>query len=180
MTNKPLENLIFLDEAGAHLGMLREYGRAMKGERLIDSCPYPRGSKFSMLSAVSISEVTSALYTKGSVNGEIFLHFIEHYLAPKLKPGHFVILDNVSFHKVAGVQKAVESRGAQLIYLPPYSPDLSPIENMWSKVKNSLRNLGARCEETFKSAIKTAFLTVTSADLKGWYQHCGYKGSIYI
>lgn len=160
--------------------MSRTYGRSQKGERLVYGCPYPRGNKYSIIGAVSISEITAALYTESSVDGEIFLNFIENYLAPKLKTEQLVILDNVSFHKVKGVKEIIESVGAKVIYLPPYSPDLSPIEHMWSKIKAYLRKSAARCHDTFKAAMKTAFTAVQPSDLKGWYSNCGYKGSIFI
>jgi transposase len=138
-------------------------------------CPYFRGSHYSIISAISITEVTAAFYTEGSVNGEIFLHFLENYLAPQLKAEQIIILDNVSFHKVKGVKEMIEGAGAHIIYLPPYSPDLSPIEHMWSKIKSTLRKVAARCEEKFKVAMQTAFLDVQESDLKGWFSNCGYQ-----
>src|SRR5215204_675140 len=173
-----LEQLIFLDEAGAHLAMSRDCGRIIQGKRLVCPNPYFRGSKYSIMSAISIKEITAALYTEGSVNGEIFLHFIENNVAPKLKVGQWLIMDNVSFHKVKGIKEIVENMGAKIFYLPPYSPDLSPIENMWSKIKTDLRRLAARCSESFQAAMQKAFLSVNQSDLEGWYNHCGYKGSI--
>lgn len=178
MTQQPINKLIFLDEAGAHLAMKREYGRTMKGKRLVCSCPYFRGSKYSIISAISIREITAALYMEGSINGEIFLHYIENYLAPQLKSEDCVILDNVSFHKVKGVKELIEAVGARVVYLPPYSPDLSPIEHMWSKIKSYLRKLAARSESTFKNAMQAAFLAVQGSDLKGWYKNCGYADQL--
>jgi transposase len=111
--------------------MTRTYGRIAQNQRLILPCPYARGSKYSIISAISICEVMAALYTNGSVDSQIFLHFLEYSLVPNLKPNQTIILDNVSFHKVKGVKELIESTGARVLYLPPYSPDLSPIENMW-------------------------------------------------
>ena len=162
--------------------MTRTYGRIAQDQRLVLPCPYARGSKYYIISAISISEVMAALYTSGSVDSQIFLHFLEHSLGPNLRSNQTVILDNVSFHKVKGVKELIESTGAQILYLPPYSLDLSPIENMWSKVKSYLRKLAARCDETFKEAIKTAFTAIQEIDLFGWYKNCGYftTGSIKI
>ncbi len=101
---QPIENLIFLDESGANFAMTRTYGRILSSQRLKYPCPYQRGSNHSIISAISIAEVITAMYTSGSVNGEIFLHFLDNYLAPKLNNKNFVILDNVAFHKVAGVK----------------------------------------------------------------------------
>lgn len=178
MSGQRLSQLIFLDESGAHLAMHREYGRIARGKRLVSACPYFRGSKYSIISAIGITEITTAFYTEGSVNGELFLHFLEHYLAAKLKPEHSIIMDNVSFHKVKGVKEIIEATGAKIVYLPPYSPDLSPIEHMWSKIKSTLRKLAARCEATFKSAMQTAFLAVQESDLQGWYKNCGYQDQL--
>ena len=158
--------------------MTRRYGRALSGQRLQYICPYQRGSHHSIISAISISQITAAMYTSGSINGDIFLHFLSNYLAPKLTKQHIVILDNVSFHKVTGVREIITGTGAELLYLPPYSPDLSPIEHMWSKIKAYLRRLNARCTESFKKAIEVAFKAVQPSDLYGWYNNCGYKGSI--
>jgi len=162
--------------------MTRTYGRIAQDQRLILPCPYARGSKYSIISAISSCEVMAALYTSGSVDSQIFLHFLEYSLGPNLKPKQTVILDNVSFHKVKGVKELIESTGAKVLYLPPYSPDLSPIENMWSKIKSYLRKLSARCDKTFKEAIKIAFIAIQKADLFGWYKNCGYPttGSIKI
>ena len=162
--------------------MTRVYGRAPQGQRLVLPCPYARGSKYSIISAISISEVIAALYTSGSVDSNVFLHFLEYSLGPNLKSNQTVILDNVSFHKVKGVKELIKSSGAQILYLPPYSPDLSPIENMWSKIKSYLRKLEARCNETFRKAIKIAFTGIQKTDLLGWYKNCGYlkTGSVKI
>ncbi len=116
--------------------MTRLYGRIEGGGRIVLPRPYLRGRNHSILSAVSRKEIIAALYSEGSTDSELFLHFMEHYLQPKLKAGNQVIMDNIPFHKVKGVKQIIENCGANLVYLPPYSPDLSPIELMWSKVKS--------------------------------------------
>ena len=111
----------------------------------------------------------AATYGQWAANGEIFLLFLEKELCPKLKPHHVVIMDNVKFHQVKGVRELIEATGAKLTYLPPYHPELNPIENMWSKVKNKLRTLSARTPRKFKKAMKIAFESVQPNDLVGWF-----------
>jgi len=122
--------------------------------------------------------VEAALYGEWSTNGEIFLEFVKNQLVPRLGNGKIVIMDNVSFHKIIGVKEAIEATGAQLFFLPPYSPDLSPIENMWSKIKAVLRKFAPRSRLQFKKAIRIAFESVSKKDLVGWFKHCGYNASI--
>lgn len=150
------------------------YGRGYGGERVAEVVPFNRGSSFTMLSAISFTKIEAALYGEWATNGEIFLEFIEKCLCPVLQNRHVVIMDNVAFHKISGVKEAIESTGAKLIYLPPYSPDLNPIELMWSKIKICLRKESARTLSKFASSIKIAFTNISAIDLKNWYGHCGY------
>ena len=150
------------------------YGRAHGGERVVDAVPFNRGNRLTMLSAISFKKVEAALYGEWAADGEIFLNFIMRCLCPVLQKRHFVIMDNVAFHQVCGVKEAIESTGAKLIYLPPYSPDLNPIEQMLGKIKNCLRKESARTLEKFAISIKSAFMSIEPSDLKNWYRHCGY------
>jgi len=170
-----MDDLIFIDESGANLSMCRSYARAIGGERIKYACPYSKGNKHSIIGAVSTSGVEAALYGEWSTDGNIFLNFVKRLLVPRLGRGKIVIMDNVSFHKVVGVKEAIEGAGAMLIYLPPYSPDLSPIENMWSKVKSLLRKFSPRTRSQFKRAIRIAFESVSKKDLVSWFKHCGYN-----
>lgn len=154
--------------------MTPRYGRAIGGARAITYAPYQRGNHMAILSAISLNGIEAALYGEWSVNGDIFNTFIEHSLCPNLKPGNVVVMDNVSFHKSDKVIELVEKCGAQVIFLPPYSPELNPIEEMWSKIKTSLRKESARCMKTFKKAIKKAYYSVTCEDIGGWFRHAGY------
>lgn len=167
--------LIFLDESGANLSLCREYARSFDGERIKHGCPHPRGNKFNILSAIDLSGVKASMYGKWSVDGDIFLTFIEKQLCPKLKQGDIVVLDNINFHYMEKVKIAIESKDAKLIYLPAYSPDFSPIENMWSKVKAILRKYAPRIERQFNKAIKIAFKSISNSDIAGWFKHCGYR-----
>jgi len=150
------------------------YGRGYGQARVYYPVPFQRGNRFTLMSAISIEKVEAALYGQWCGNGEIFLHFIEEHLCPVLRPQHVVVMDNVAFHQVLGVKEAIEGAGAQLIYLPPYSPDLNPIEQMWSKIKSYLRKLAARNPIKFKRAVKIAFESIESNDLHHWFKHCGY------
>jgi len=167
--------LIFLDESGSHLGMSRTHGRIEGNARLKMPIPLNKGTRVSMIAAIGLEDIHTSHVGEGAVNGTIFKEFIEQRLCPCLQPGDTVIMDNLSVHKVPGIQKAIEAKGATLLYLPPYSPDLSPIEMMWSKVKAYLRKKAARTLEALYSAIQEAFHRVSPQDLKGWFQHCGYR-----
>jgi transposase len=129
---------------------------------------------FSSFSVFLISKVEAALYGQWATEGEVFTKFFEQSLRPMLNPNHVVVMDNVSFHKVQRVNQIIQQAGARLIYLPPYHPELNPIEEMWSKIKNRLRHLSARTLPTFPLAIKNAFQAVTQSDLMGWFKHAGY------
>jgi len=170
------KHLIFIDESGANLRMSNLYARAEGGSRIKMPVPFDRGTQFSMIGAISINKVEAALYGEWATNGDIFHIFVEKILLPKLKPKHIVIMDNVKFHLQARIKETIESVGAKIIFLPPYSPDLNPIENMWSKIKNTLRKLAPRTARSFKKCIKVAFEEVSKNDLVGWYAHCGYRG----
>lgn len=166
--------LIFVDESGANLRMANAYGRSEGGDRVKMPLPHDRGPQFSMIGAVSTTKIEAAMYGEWATNGEIFLTFIEKQLAPQLKPKHMVIMDNVKFHQQASIAKAIESTGAKVVFLPPYSPDFSPIENTWSKIKNTLRKLAPRSPREFKKSIRIAFNEVSKNDLVSWFKHCGY------
>jgi len=164
----------FIDESGVNIAMTRLYGRAPKGERVLGSAPQNYGENVTMLGALSCAGLEAMMTVNGATDGDVFRAYIREVLAPTLKEGDIVVLDNLSAHKVAGVREAVEARGAQLIYLPPYSPDLNPIERCWSKLKTALRAAKARTREALDEAITLALATVTEADARGWFKHCGY------
>lgn len=113
----------------------------------------------------------------GATTGEVFLAFVEQALVPVLQRGQKVIMDNLSAHKVAGVREAIEAAGAELIFLPPYSPDMNPIERAWSKLKNSLRTSAARTINLLEEAVGEALIEVTPFDCAGWFENCGYDPS---
>lgn len=168
------DNLLVLDEAGAHLGMASRYGRAPKGERVKSPVPLNKGTRFSMIGAITTQRVEAALYGEWSTDSVIFETFIEQQVVPKLKPGMMVIWDNVAFHRNARVRQLIEGAGACIKPLPGYSPDLSPIEKLWAKLKHYLRKSAPRSIEEFHVAIKAAFQTITATDLRAWFTCCGY------
>jgi len=172
------KDLIFIDESGANLRMFNAYARAAGGDRIKMAVPFDRGPQFSMIGAISITKVEAALYGAWSTNGEIFHTFIEKSLLPQLKSKNIVIMDNVKFHLQEKIKSTIESSGAQVVFLPPYSPDFNPIEPMWSKVKNTLRRLAPRTPRAFKKCIRIAFTAVNKNDLFGWFKHCGYEGGL--
>lgn len=174
MLNWSSDNLIIIDEAGAHLGLASLYGRSQPGERIKMPVPLNKGVRLSMIAAISTQRVEAALYGSWSTNQEIFKAFIEEHLAPELKQGQIVIMDNIPFHKPKDIIEAIESTGARVKFLPEYSPDLSPIEKLWFKIKNHLRKIAPRTLNEFKSAIKKAFELVTENDLREWFKFCGY------
>lgn len=169
-----IDDLLVLDESGANLAMARMYGRIQDGNRLVLPKPYHLGNKYSIISTISTQKIMASLYCSDSIDGEVFSTYIEQCLAPMLEPRHKIIMDNVAFHKVSKAAGIIKKIGAEIIFLPPYSPDLSPIELMWSKIKSILRKFAARTEETFHKAIKTAFQCVQQVELKRWFKHCGY------
>lgn len=166
--------LKFLDEAGSNIAMTRLYGRAARGARVFDSVPQNYGENITMLACLSETGLSAPMTVAGAVDGLVFRAYVEHVLAPTLSPGDIVIMDNLGAHKVKGIREAVEARGAQVIYLPPYSPDLNPIEKCWSKIKTYLRAAKARTRQALEQALKEALLLVTEKDAQGWFASCGY------
>ena len=169
-----VSKLVFLDESGVNTGMTRLYGRAAKHERVIEAVPDTRFHRTTILSSVRLDGTTIPVIFDGALNGDIFRSYINQFLAPSLNPGDIVIMDNLSSHKVSGIVETIENVGASVMFLPPYSPDLNPIELMWSKIKAILRKLKVRSEELLEDAIAFAFNSVTSSDVHGWFSHDGY------
>jgi len=174
LINLKLEDLIVLDESGCYLNMTLPYARAEGGQRIKLPKKFTRGDKISIIGAISVNQVEAALYGEWNTNSEIFEAFIENKLLPVLSPGKVVIMDNVNFHNSKKIQELVESRGATILFLPPYTPEHSPIENMWSKIKQILKTESPKTIKEFARSIKKAFLSIASSDLYGWFAHCGY------
>jgi transposase len=167
-------HLKFIDESGVNLAMTRPYGRAPRGERAVGVVPHNYGANVTMLAALSLQGVEAVMTIDGATDAEVFRAYVEYVLCPTLVPGDIVIMDNLRAHKVAGIHERIEACGARLIYLPPYSPDLSPIEPCWSKLKTLLRTAQARTRDGLDAAIQQVLTAVTPADAYGWFRHCGY------
>jgi len=175
MTAQIVERLKFLDEAGSNIAMTRLYGRAAPGERVVDSAPQNYGENITMLATLSLSGISAPMTVAGAVDGVVFRTYVEAVLAPTLAEGDIVIMDNLGAHKVKGIRQLIEARGAKVIYLPPYSPDLNPIEKCWSKIKTYLRAAKARTREALEKALKEALQLVSAKDAIGWFASCGYS-----
>jgi len=172
-----VQDLIFIDESGVDLALTRLRARAAKGQRAQGKRPSKRGKRVSMISAISLKEVIAHLNLMGSTDGLTFEAFISQKLVPQLWKGACVIVDNCSIHHGEQVRTLIEQAGAKLLFLPPYSPDFSPIENCFSKIKSILRSIGARSYSALVKAIDEAFSQVSSDDLNNWFTHCCYCAS---
>ena len=169
--------LVFLDESGAKTNMTRLRGRAFEGQRVLDTAPHGHWCTTTIIGAVRLDGSTACMAVDGATDKEIFREYVRCVLVPTLRVGDIVVLDNLSAHKDQQTQDLIEQAGAELRFLPPYSPDLNPIEKMWSKVKTFLRATKARTEEELYQAIRLALKTVTAQDAEGWFRSCGYTAS---
>lgn len=167
--------LIFLDESGATTEMTRRYGRAMPSQRVHDSTPAGHWRTLTLLGAIRRSGWVAAMTVEAATDGDVFLAFLDQVLGPQLRPGDVVVLDNLSAHKVAGVRESITRTGAELRYLPPYSPDFNPIEKCWSMVKQTLRTAKARTLTALEAAVDQAFASVTPHKIQSCFRHCGYN-----
>ena len=169
-----MEHFKFLDESSINLDLTRLYGRAAPGQRVVDSVPQPSGPQTTTLAVIGWAGITTPLVLSGSVNGTVFYGYIEQCVVPTLQPGDILFMDNLSAHKVAGLEELLRSHGAYLIYLPPYSADFNPIELACSKVKTSLPRLKARTLPDLIDALQQALLAITPHDIHAWFAHGGY------
>ncbi len=168
------KRLVFVDEMGSNtsLSPLRAWSR--RGERARCRAPRNRGKNTTLLSSMSAEGMGPSLAVTGAVDAEVFEAYLERVLLPELRPGRIVVMDNLSAHKTEKVGRLIEGAGCELLYLPPYSPDLNPIEEAFSKIKNLLRKAEARTRETLLEAMGQAISSVTDEDARGFFRHCGY------
>ena len=164
----------FLDESSVNLSLTRLSGRAAPGERVVDSTPLHSGPQTTTLAVIDLAGISAPLVLPGAVNGTVFYGYLQHCVVPTLQPGDVLVMDNLSAHKVAGIEDLIRACGAHLLYLPPYSSDFNPIEWAWSKVKTNLRRLKARTFPDLIEALKQALLAISPQDIRGWFAHCGY------
>jgi transposase len=172
-----LERLVFLDETWAKTNMTPTRGRSPKGQRCRGSCPYGHWKTTTFVCALSTQGLRAPLVLDGPVNGAAFCAWVEQALAPELHPGDIVVMDNLGSHKVVGVQEAIAAAGATLRYLPPYSPDYNPIEQVFSKLKTLLRKAVARTVESLWDAIGSLLAQFPAEECERYMRHCGYGQS---
>jgi transposase len=172
----PAEKLVFVDEAGVHLGMTPTYARALVGQRVYAES-VNRGTNISLVGAVRLDGVNALYPYDGAVDGERFLLFLKEQLIPTLKIGDVVVMDNLRVHHIEPVKIMIEEANARLLYLPPYHPELNPIEEAWSKIKNIFRKVEARTISALVDALEHARNAVSKDDLLGYFKHAGYDPS---
>ena len=169
------ERFVFVDECSTNISLSPIYARAPKGERALGKAPRNWGKNVSLICAIDAGGVNPSMSVEGAVDGRAFEAYVEHFLLPKLKPGRIVVMDNLSVHKSKRVQRLVEGAGCELLFLPPYSPDMNPIEEAFSKVKGILRKAKARTREALVEATGHALEAITPQDIRGFYADCGYR-----
>lgn len=168
-------DLVVVDEFGSNLDMSPRYARAPRGERAVAALPRNTPPNTSTIASLTLTGMGPSLMTIGGVTTPLFEAYIEHILGPSLRPGQIVLLDNLSAHKSPRLRKLVEARGCRLWYLPSYSPDFSPIELAFAKVKEELRRAGARTRETLEAAVAQALEHISSEDARAFFAHCGFR-----
>jgi transposase len=165
---------VFVDECGAHTSLAPLYAWARKGERASSKVPRNWGANITLVASMSAEGMGPSLAVEGATTREVFEAYLEHLLVPALRPGQVVVMDNLSSHKGSHVRQLIEARGCKLLYLPPYSPDLNPIEEAFSKVKALLRSSAARTREALVEAMGAALNAITARDVRGFFAHRGY------
>jgi transposase len=173
-------SLVFVDEMGTNVSLSPIYGWAKKGQRAHCSVPRNRGKNTTVLSSMTLEGMGPSLAVEGATTCAVFETYVERVLAPTLREGQVVVMDNLSAHKGERVRELIEGRGCELIYLPSYSPDLNPIEEAFSKIKGLLRKAEARSREALLEAIGTAISAITDQDTRGFFEHCGYRALVQM
>lgn len=166
---------MFLDESGAKTNMTRLRGRAPRGKRLHTAAPCGRWQSTTMISSIRLDGTTACMHLPGAADTEAFVTYVGEVLCPTLRRGDIVVMDNLAVHKSPRVTTLIEAVGAEVKFLPAYSPDLNPIEKMWSKIKALLRSYEARTPEELDEAISKAFSKITAKDAMGYFASCGYS-----
>lgn len=172
--HEDVTRLKFVDETSVNLTYTRRYGRALGGQRVDAAVPLRNGPNVTIVAALSAQGVEAVMELEGALNTASFAVYLAQVLGPGLRPGDVVVLDNLPVHKAAGLAEVVAARGARLLYLPPYSPDFTPIELAFSKLKTHLRTAAARTREALRPALDAALAWITTQDAQNWFDHCGY------
>jgi transposase len=169
------ERLVFLDETWAKTNMTRPRGRAPRGTRVVEAVPHGHWKTTTFLAALRTDRLTAPMVIDGAINGQTFLAYVQQILVPTLSSGDVVVMDNLSAHKVAGVRDAIEAAGARLLYLPPYSPDLNPIELVFSKFKDLIRRAAERTVDGLWRLCGELLDRFTPGECRNYLRHCGYR-----
>ena len=164
-----------MDESGTHISMDRLRSRAPRGVRAYGRVPKNRGKNLTLIASMSLYGMGESMCIEGATDAKVFEAYVEHFLAPSLREGQVVVMDNLGAHRPKRIKELIEARGAELVFVPSYSPDLNPIEQAFSKIKNILRKLGGRTHEALLEAMEEALSNVSPADSAGWFDHCGYQ-----
>ena len=168
--------LLFVEESGFHTSMTRLRARAPKGKRAYGKVPRNRGKNQTLIAAITLEGgMGESMSVEGATDAKAFEAYVEHFLAPSLREGQVVVLDGLGAHRTDKVRELVEGRGADLVFLPSYSPDMNPLEEAFSKIKQLVRKVGARGREALVEAIGRALTAVTTEDAAGWFAHAGYR-----
>jgi transposase len=169
------ERLIFVDETSTHTAMTRRYARAPRGQRAYGQVPRNHGVNLSVIGALGLRGVIAAMSVDGAVDTETFDVFVSQVLVPALQPGDVILWDNLRVHHASTIKQAVTARGGTVLFRPPYSPDFSPIEPCWSKLKTFLRGCAPRTRAFLDDMLTRALLTLSLEDIQGWFRYCGYE-----
>jgi transposase len=165
---------VFVDETWFNTQMSRYWGWAEPGARVPEAIPAGHWRSFTLLGALTASGLLATMSIEAATDSDVFQAFVDQVLCPRLRPGQIVVMDNLSAHKVVAVRHSIEAVGARLLYLPPYSPDLNPIEKCWSKIKQALRSLKARTAEALEAALVAALASISAENARAWFRFCGY------
>ena len=166
--------LVFVDERGANTSLALRYARAPRGQRAVGRVPRNHGKNITLVAGLSWEGLMAPMTIEGAIDTAAFEAYVEHLLVPALTPGQIVILDNLAVHHKAEIRQLIEAAGCRLLFLPSYSPDLSPIELAFSKIKAFLRRMAARTHVALEEAFGQATTTITQTDARGFFRHCGY------
>lgn len=169
------ERLVFIDETGVNVALARAEGRAPRGQRLVDHVPTCRWESYTLIAGLRCEGVLAPMIFPGALNTEALRAWATRFLAPELQPGAIVIWDNLGVHDDVEVRRAIRARGARLRFLPPYSPDLNPIEHAWSKAKRIFRAIRASTFDALVDAAAEALHAISPSDCRGWFKHDGYR-----
>ena len=177
VTGIDLKDLVFLDEMGVLLGLMRTHARAAPGERAYDFKPFYRGSKVSVIGAITVSKVLAVMTLDDSMDGAAFKVYVSQCLVPQLWKGAVVVMDNLAAHKVEAIAPLIEAVGARILYMSPYSPEFNPIDHWWSQLKAFLRQFSPTTSKRVDMLIKIAMNLMNPSHLRNWFAHCCYCAS---